>query len=98
MRRGDGDEHDLRLRREHADAVDDPRGADREAPDRLVDHRLDRRLGHAGIVLELERADLGAVVAVAHRADEGADRADAAIAGAQRRELGAEVEVLGAGS
>ena len=55
---------------------------------------LDRLLGHAGMVLELHRADALAVVAVANRADEAGHGADARVVGAQCGHFGAEVEVL----
>ena len=96
MRGGDGDEHDLRFRPEHADAVDDAGGADAEAGDGHVDHRFKGRLGHARVVFELERVDGVAVTAVAHGADEDDDGADTAVAAAQRHDLGVDVEIVGA--
>ena len=51
--------------------------ADVEARLRRVDHGLDRRLGHARVVLELHALTPLAVAAVAHRADEADDGADA---------------------
>ena len=76
VRRGDHHQHDLVARLQRADAMDHAHAADVEAPARLVDHRLDRALGHAGVVLELHRRHAGAVVAVAHRADEAGHGAD----------------------
>ena len=93
MRRRDGDEDDLVPRQQLPDAVHDPRGADVEALRGGVDHVLDGALGHARIVLEFHRRDRGARTQLAHGADEGDDRADAAVAGAARSDLGAEVEV-----
>ena len=69
--------------------------ADVEAPMRLVDHRFDRPLGHAGIVFELERIDRSTIVAVTHRADKTAHGADPAIVRAQPRDFGGEIEVGG---
>ena len=58
--------------------------------------RLDlgqRLLGHRRVVLELEAGQRAALVA--HQPGEADERADVGAAGAQRRELGAEVEVAG---
>ena len=54
--------------------------------------RSELALGHAGIMLERHRLD-GAVL-VADGAEEGDDGADIGAAGLQRRDLGADVEIL----
>ena len=54
---------------------------------RLVDDVLERRFGHARIVLERQPGDRRRVVDVAHGADERGDRADAAVARAQPRDF-----------
>ena len=61
----------------------------------FVDDLRQRLLGHAGIVLERQRAHFGRFVDVAHQADEGGDRADARIARAQALDLARDVEILG---
>src|SRR5437870_4069898 len=74
--------------------MDDARRAHVEAAQRLVDHRLDGALSHAGIVLELHAADAVALARITHRADEAGHRADAAITSAKRCHLTPEVEVF----
>ena len=81
------DEHDLVGGLQRADAMDDERVDDVPARLRLVDDRRERLLGHARVVLERHARDGGVVVDVAHGADERGDRADRAIAAAQRGEL-----------
>jgi hypothetical protein len=62
---------------------------------RVVDHGLDGFLGHAGVVFEFQRLNGAAIVAVAHRAHETADRAHTGVTRSQRSHLGIQVEVLG---
>ena len=95
MRSGHGHHHDLVERLEQADAVHDTRAPKAEALRRVVDHRVDRPLGHAGVVFELHRLHPAALVPVAHRAHERGDRADRRVAGTQRGHFGTEVEVAG---
>jgi len=83
---------------EPAVAMDDQRSLDRPAPIRLGLDSLERGLGHAGIVLEGERVDSVAMVALAHvhlahQPDEYRQPADPLVAGAQAIELGADVEI-----
>jgi hypothetical protein len=60
----------------------------------LVDHGLDGALGHAGVVLELHRAD-GLPSLRSRTVPTKLATAPTPVAGAQRRHLGAEVEVGG---
>ena len=62
-------------------------------PRGLVDHRFDGALGHARVVFEFHRADRCVAAAVANGTDEADHGTDAAIADAQRGNLGREVEV-----
>ena len=59
------------------------RGDDVEAPVGFVDHRFDGLLGHAGVVLQLDRAHAArrrAGVTIPHGADKGAHGADTGVA------------------
>ncbi len=98
MRARDHDQHDL-VGRLAASPTRWITSTSYEVParPRLLDDAGQRLLGHARIVLERHRRDVGAFVQVAHDADEARDGADLRIAGAQARDLGADVEVLVSG-
>ncbi len=94
MHRADRHQHDLVQWLQQADPVHHARAQDVEAREGLLHHGLDRLLGHAGVMLELHRRDRRALVAVAHGADEAANRTDGRHALAQGRDFCAQVEVL----
>ena len=75
--------------------MDHQHPADIETRARLVDDRLERLLGHARIVLELERRNSIAFVDVAHGTDERDDGADFEVTLAQRIGFRLRVERAG---
>jgi hypothetical protein len=81
--------------------VDDARGSDVESLESLVDHRLNRGLGHPGVVLEFHPLN-GAgctlwhsAMAIPHRSHETRDRSHAVVSLMQSPHLRSEVEVSG---
>ena len=76
VRRGGDDEHDVLARLQPAIAVDDERGIDRPARQRLRLDLRQRLLRHAGIMLERHGAHVGALRIVAHAAEEHHRAAD----------------------
>ena len=74
-------------------AVDRGEPGQRPALDRFVGDPGDLGLGHAGIVLELQRGQPAGLVAA--EAGEGHDGADVGAPRRQPRDLGAGVEILG---
>src|SRR5262245_14967074 len=94
LRRRD-DEHDLFVRRKHADAVDDDDGVEIPTGFGLVDDRLDASFGHPRVVLEFEMRYGFGLDAIAHHAAERGHRPGrTALLLAQLRPFGADVEIL----
>ena len=92
MRRGGGHEHDVLTHRYPPVPVDDGQAEERPALGGLAGDPLDLRLGHPGIVLELECGEPAALVAT--DAGEGDDRAGVDRLPPQRRDLRRDVEIL----
>jgi hypothetical protein len=98
VRRADGHQHDTIARLQTAMAMHDQRRLERPAATGFGLDLLQRRLGHAGIVLERQRIDAIAMVALAHmqlahQPDEHRKPADLLVAPGEGIELGAGVEV-----
>src|ERR1700722_7400410 len=92
MRGGDRDENDPLAWRDPAVAMDHGRAQKRPARLGLTRRACDLFLGHAGIMLELERGERSALVtAVADKADH---RADVSSPARERFGLHAWVEIL----
>src|SRR5579883_235740 len=98
VRRADGDQHNTVTGLQPAVAMNDQGRLERPAATGLGLDLLQRRLGHAGIVLQGQRIDAVAVIAVAHvqlahQADEYREAADPAVVPGETVELGADIEV-----
>ena len=89
---GDRDENDPLARRDAAIAMDDGRAQKRPARLGLTRRACDLFLGHAGIMLELERGERSALVATV--ADKAHHRADVGSPARERFGLRARVEIL----
>ena len=92
MRGGDGDENDPLARRDAAIAMDNGRAEKRPARLGFTRRAGDFVLGHAGIMLKLERSERSALVAAI--ADKTHDRADVSSPARERFGLRARVEIL----
>jgi hypothetical protein len=92
MRRDGDDEHDLLAGRDAAMAMHDGYALERPALLRLLDDARDLLLGHARIMLDLERREASAFIAA--NSGEGHDGADIASPARERRDLGTDVESL----
>ena len=97
MRRSHRHQHDLVQRLQQSDPVHDTGTENVKALLRLVNHGLNRLLGHARVMLQFHRLHgrVGTSIAVPHRTNEAADRTDALVTGTQTRNLLRQVEILG---
>ena len=98
VRRADRHQHDPLARLHPPVAMHDQRRLERPAALGLGLDLLQRLLGHAWIVLERQRIDLVAMIALAHmhlshQPDEHRQSADPLVSGAQPVELGADIEI-----
>ena len=98
MRRADGHQYDALAGFHASVTMHDQCRLERPAPVSLGFDFLQRRFGHAGIVLQRQRVDAVAVVALAHmhlayETHEHGQTADPLVAVGEAGQLGADIEV-----